>query len=103
MYSLILFSTGTEYPADAKRRLGKSSQLPKPSSHAANARLKEISVLQRHIGTYKTKDIYAQYRKAGYSKKFLSGHEAEIAAYKAAKAYFNEQKHEKLPTIKMLQ
>ena len=72
--------------------------------HAADARLKEISVLQRHIGTYiKTKDVYAQYRKAGYSKKFLSGHEAEIAAHKAAKAYFDEQKHEKLPTIKMLQ
>ena len=72
--------------------------------HAAYARLKEITVLQKHIGMYiKTRDIYTQYRKSGYSKKFLAKHQAQIEAHKAAKNFFNEQNLTKLPTIKMLQ
>ena len=72
--------------------------------HFSDARLKEISILQKHIRTYiKTKDIYVGYRKAGYSKKFLAKHEAEITAYKNTRAYFNEQNFEKFPTIKLLQ
>ena len=37
----------------------------------------EIAVLKTHIINYaKTRDVYAGYRKAGYSKKFLAEHEA---------------------------
>ena len=69
----------------------------------ADTRLKEISTLQKHISTYiKTRTVFTEYRKAGYSKKFLAKHEAEITAHKAAKTFFNEQKLDKLPTIKML-
>ena len=42
------------------------------------------------------------YRKAGYSKKFLSEHESEIALHKAAKQHFDELGVKKLPTIKAL-
>ena len=35
-------------------------------------RLAEIQILKKHIFDYfKTKDVYADYRKCGYSKKFL--------------------------------
>ncbi len=72
--------------------------------NAADSRLKEITALQKHIGAYiKTKDVYAAYRQAGYSKKYLAEHEPAITACKAAKAYFDEKKLDKLPTIKMLQ
>ena len=69
-----------------------------------NHRQQEISTLQKHIGAYrKTKDIYVAYRKAGYSKKYLEAHQQEIEKHKAAKAFFNEKKLEKIPTIKQLQ
>lgn len=71
---------------------------------AIDIRLKDISTLQKHIGTYsKTRDVFVAYRKSGYSKKYLSEHEQDISAHKEAKKYFDEQKLEKLPTIKMLQ
>ena len=71
--------------------------------HAADARMKDITVLQKHIGAYiKTKDIYAGYKKSGFNKKFRSENEKALADHKAAKAYFDELKLDKLPTINML-
>ena len=64
----------------------------------------EIAVLKTHIIDYaKTRDIYAAYRKAGYSKKFRQEHEEEILLHQAAKEAFNELNVKKLPTIKELQ
>ena len=64
----------------------------------------EIKIMQQHIINYaKTCDVYVAYRKAGYSKKFLSEHESEIILHKAAKQFFDEQKLKKLPTVKSLQ
>lgn len=66
-------------------------------------RLNEIKELQKHIGKYaKTKDIYVQYRKVGYSKKFLLEFEDKIILHENAKRVFNELNLKKLPTIKML-
>ena len=66
-------------------------------------RLKDISALQKQIGVYsKTRDIYASYRKSGYSKKYLAEHDQDIAAHKAAKKYFDGLGLEKLPTINTL-
>lgn len=60
--------------------------------------------LSQHIINYaKTRDIYVAYRKAGYSKKFLSEHESEIILHKVAKQFFDEQGLKKLPTVKSLQ
>ena len=64
----------------------------------------EIKIMQHHIINYaKTRDVYVAYRKAGYSKKFLSEHEPEILLHKAAKQFFDEQGLKKLPTVKSLQ
>lgn len=63
-------------------------------------RMAEITELQKHIGTYrKTRDVYTEYRKSGYAKKFYAEHEEEILRHKDAKQFFEELHLEKLPTI----
>ena len=70
----------------------------------AEKRMAEIGVLKTHIINYaKTRDIYTEYRKAGYSKKFYEEHRAELTLHKAAKAAFDELGMKKLPTVKTLQ
>lgn len=65
-------------------------------------RLAEIQVLKKHIFDYfKTKDIYADYRKCGYSKKFLEEHRQDILFHKATNA-FDELHLKKLPKVKDL-
>ena len=64
----------------------------------------EIAVLKTHIINYsKTRDVYAAYRKSGYSKKYLAEHESDILLHKAAKKAFDELGMTKLPTVKSLQ
>lgn len=71
---------------------------------AAETRLAEIAVLKTHIANYsKTRDVYVDYRKAGYSKKFLAEHEGDILLHQAAKKAFDELGVKKLPTVKSLQ
>lgn len=73
------------------------------SIKAAEKRMGEIAVLRAHIVNYaKTRDVYAAYRKAGYSKKFLEAHREEIELHKAAKAAFDEADLKKLPKVKDL-
>ena len=73
------------------------------SIKAAEARLTEIAVLKTHIINYaKTCDVYATYRRAGYSKAFLEAHREEITLHKAAKAAFDEAGLQKLPRVKEL-
>ena len=70
----------------------------------AEKRMVEIAVLKTHIINYaKTREVYAGYRKAGYSKKYLAEHEADILLHKAAKNAFDELGLKKLPTVKTLQ
>ena len=46
--------------------------------------------MQKQIVNYaKTRAVYAEYRKAGYSKKFREAHEADILIHQAAKKYFD--------------
>lgn len=71
---------------------------------AAEKRLAEIAVLKTQIINYaKTRDTYVAYRKAGYSKRFLAGHESDILLHKAAKKAFDELGVKKLPAFKSLQ
>ena len=66
-------------------------------------RLAEIQVLKKHIFDYfKTKDVYAEYCKCVYSKKFLEEHRQEILLHKAAKKAFDELGVKKLPKVKEL-
>lgn len=63
----------------------------------------EIAALRTHIINYaKTREVYAGYRKAGYSKKYLAAHEDDIIIHKAAKRAFDEAGLKKLPTVKSL-
>lgn len=69
---------------------------------ALEARLVEIAALKKHIINYsKTKDVYAEYRKSGYSKKFFEEHREAITLCKAAKEAFSKIEG-KLPKIKEL-
>ena len=72
---------------------------------AAEQRMKDISELQRHIGTYsKTREVYVQYRKLTGRKKekFYEQHSSEITACQAAKQYFNSLGLKKLPSMQSL-
>ena len=70
---------------------------------AADSRMAELSELRTQIIHYaRTHDVYAAYRKAGYSKKFRAEHESDILLHQAAKAFFDKQGLKKLPQIKDL-
>jgi len=59
--------------------------------------------MQKHIGTYvKTKDIYAEYKRRKFSKKFYAENAKAIDDCKAAKAFFDDKGLAKLPTINSL-
>ena len=59
--------------------------------------------LQKQIVNYaKTRAVYVEYRKAGYSQKFRSEHEADILIHQAAKKHFDDVGIEKLPSMKTL-
>ena len=73
------------------------------SIQQSEKRLAEIGTLKKHIINYsKTRSTYEEYRKAGYSKKFLETHREEITLHKAAKAAFDELGVKKLPKVKEL-
>ena len=65
-------------------------------------RLDEIGSLKGSIRDYsRTKEIYQQYRKSGYNRKFFEEHKEDIMIHKAAKDVFNKHKG-KLPSYKEL-
>jgi hypothetical protein len=60
-------------------------------------------VLKKHIINYsKTREVYEEYRKSGYSKKFLEANREAITIHKAAKKAFDELGVKKLPKVKDL-
>lgn len=73
---------------------------------ALEAKLKANADLQKYIVTYsKTRETYAAYRKAGYSKQFRAAHEADILLHQAAKKEFDELgygKGKKIPSVASL-
>lgn len=65
--------------------------------------MKANGELQKQIVAYaKTREVYVQYRKAGYSKRFRTEHESEILLHQAAKKYFDTLGIKKLPSVKTL-
>ncbi|MHB8130808.1 MAG: relaxase/mobilization nuclease domain-containing protein [Mobilitalea sp.] len=70
---------------------------------ASEKRMAEISVLQKHIYNYaKTKEIYVEYRKSGYSKKFYEEHVEELLLHKTAKLAFDKVDGKRIPKVKEL-
>jgi hypothetical protein len=73
------------------------------SIKATETEMSKNAELQKHIVNYvKTREVYAAYRKAGYSKKFREEHEADILIHQAAKKAFDDLKVKKLPTVRTL-
>ena len=77
------------------------------------SRLRDIAELKMQIINYaKTREVYAEYRKTGYSKRFLESHRDEILLHQAAKKAFdlhqaakkafNKRGIKKLPHVKDL-
>ena len=90
--------------------LQKKSDAATASFNALSVQIKELESqmaangeLQKQIVNYaKTRAIYVEYRKAGYSKKFRAAHETEILLHQAAKKHFDELGITKLPSVKSL-
>lgn len=69
----------------------------------AEKRIIQLQALLEHMDNYHaTRQIYVEYRKAGYSKKFFEEHRQEITLHKAAKKAFDELNLTKLPPRKSL-
>lgn len=86
----------TDSAADRMTELGASIK-------AKEKRLGEIRALKTHIINYaKTRDVYVEYRKSGYSKKFFEAHREDLTLHKVAKEAFTQSGLEKLPTVKQL-
>ena len=67
-------------------------------------RMAELHTLKGHIINYvKTREVYAAYRMAGYSKKFVAEHEQEIRLHQAAKEAFSALGTQKIPKVKEIQ
>jgi type IV secretory pathway VirD2 relaxase len=69
-------------------------------------RLKEISEMQKQIGTYgKTRKTFDMYQASGWDKDFYESQRADITLHRAAKKFFNDLgfgKNKKLPKISEL-
>lgn len=69
----------------------------------AERRMTELAALQTQMKNYaRTRQVYAEYRKAGYSKRFLEAHREEILLHKAAKAAFDQLGGQEIPARKEL-
>ena len=90
--------------------LQEKSAVVTASFNALSAQIKDLESqmsangeLQKQIVNYaKTRAVYVEYRKAGYSKKFRAEHEAEILLHQAAKKHFDSVGITKLPSVKSL-
>lgn len=81
------FDAFSDSVADAKKRRDELSA----KITSAEKRMNKIAVLQKHITNYlKTRDVYAGYRKSGYSKQYYEEHEDEIKLCKVSKKAFDE-------------
>ncbi len=69
----------------------------------AEKRMADISVMKKQLINYsKTRQVYADYRKAGYSKIFLAEHESDIILHKATKKYLDNAGLKRFPSVKQL-
>ena len=88
----------SEKAAEATAKFGDITRRQKD----LEARLVEIATLKNQIINYaRTRDVYAEYRRSGYSKKFFEEHREEITLHKAAKEAFSKLR-DPVPKIKEL-
>ena len=93
------YSLLSDTVSEASARSNALSERAKELDHVLTANAN----LQKQIVNYsKTREVYAAYRRAGYSRKFLSEHAGEIQLHKTAKRTFDDLGLTKLPTVKAL-
>ena len=98
-HGLLAYSDLEKAASDAEQRYDELQT----KIRNTEARMAEIAALRTNITNYaKTRQVYIDYRKAGYSKKFRASHEADIILHQAAKKAFDELGLKKLPSIKSL-
>ena len=99
-HQLLNYATLSEKASAASERHSRLSA----EIRDAEKRMTEIQIMRTQIINYaKTRETYTAYRKAGYSKKFLSEHESDILLHKAAKHFFDKKGLERLPSVRSLQ
>ena len=99
-----------EHDFESFEQLDKATNETIKKFHELSAELKymekqieDSKELKKQIINYsKTRDIYVEYRKAGYSKKFLEAHREEIEMHKATKEFFDKLDGSKIPRVKEL-
>jgi len=70
---------------------------------AADRRIKEVNILQKHIGAYRKNSVmYSQYLRSKRNPQFRKDNEKAIATVEEAKAYFDSLGLDNLPAIKEL-
>jgi len=68
-----------------------------------DARLKEITELQKYIGQYgKTREIFQKYKASGWDNSFYEANRADITLHRAAKKFFDGLGLKKIPKINEL-
>ena len=93
-----------DYAALKKKALDAGARFAELSAQikASENRLTEIAALENQIVSYsKTREVYAAYRAAGYSKAFREVHAAEIEQHRRAKEAF-DRVGGKIPTMQEL-
>ena len=93
-----------DYAALKKKALDAGARFAELSAQikASENRLTEIAALENQIVSYsKTREAYAAYRAAGYSKAFCEAHAAEIEQHRRAKEAF-DRVGGKIPTMQEL-
>lgn len=99
-----------EHDFESFEQLDKATNETIKKFHEVSAELKymekqigDSKELKKQIINYsKTRDVYVEYRKAGYSKKFLEAHREEIEMHKATKELFDRLGGSKIPRVKEL-
>ena len=97
---------GIEYYADLESKIADIMTAHSQAAKAvkeAESRLSDLSLLIKHITTYKQlKPLYDEYRKSPDKEKFLRGHESEIILFEAAAKALKEMQIKKLPDLAAL-
>ena len=99
-----------EHDFESFEQLDKATNETIKKFHEVSAQLKymekqigDSKELKKQIINYsKTREIYVEYRKAGYSKKILEAHREEIEMHKATKEFFDKLGNAKIPRVKEL-
>jgi Zn-dependent oligopeptidase len=112
MSQTLLFIEKHEFTLDELQNMAeqkpRTMQNIKDEIVAVDDKLQQISLLQRHIGTYgKTKELYKQFKQSKNKEQFKQENIKAITDHEAAKTFFDEHgfgfgSDKKLPTIKEL-